>query len=343
MKKKILVTGGLGFIGSHTTVELIAAGYDVVIVDDLSNAQLFILDNIAAIAGIKPVFYEADVCNKKGLAEIFLKERNIAAVIHFAASKSVGESVQLPLKYYRNNLFSLVNLLECMQVASVKNIVFSSSATVYGQPDVLPARETTPFKPSLSAYGSSKQMGEDILEKTSATGNVRAISLRYFNPVGAHETALLGELPVGIPNNLMPFVTQTAIGQREIITLFGNDYDTPDGTCIRDYIHVVDLAKAHVKSCARLLANSVNENFEVFNIGTGNGISVLEIINAFEKFNDVKLNYVIGRRREGDAESIYADVSKAENILGWQAEKGIEAMVVDAWRWEKKLKSNSDK
>lgn len=342
MKQKILVTGGLGFIGSHTTVALIEAGYDVVIVDDLSNAQLFILDNIATIAGTKPVFYEADVCDKEKLTNIFAKEKDIAAVIHFAASKSVGESVQFPLKYYRNNLFSLVNLLECMQVAGVQNIVFSSSATVYGQPDILPATEATPFKPALSAYGSTKQMGEDILEKTAAGGSIRAISLRYFNPVGAHETALLGELPVGVPNNLIPFVTQTAVGKREKITIFGSDYNTPDGTCIRDYIHVVDLAKAHVKSCDRLIANTAAENCEVFNIGTGNGISVLEIINAFEKYNNIKLNYIIGSRREGDAESVYADVTKAVNVLGWKTEKELEDMVVDAWRWEQKLNAVID-
>ncbi|MDI9338672.1 MAG: UDP-glucose 4-epimerase GalE [Alphaproteobacteria bacterium] len=339
MKKKILVTGGLGFIGSHTTIELIASGYDVVIVDDLSNSELFILDNITKIAGVKPNFYQVDVCDTEKLNNIFLKEKNIAAVIHFAASKSVGESVQYPLKYYRNNLLSLINLLECMQQFQISNIVFSSSCTVYGQPDVLPVTEATPFKPALSAYGSTKQMGEDILEKTTATGHIKAISLRYFNPVGAHESALLGELPVGVPNNIMPFITQTAIGKREKITVFGNDYNTPDGTCIRDYIHVVDLAKAHVISCYRLLQNKSSENCEVFNIGTGNGISVLELINAFEKYNNLKLNYIIGNRRPGDSEKIYANASKSKEILGWQTQKNIDDMVRDAWRWEQKLKT----
>ena len=334
IKGKILVTGGLGFIGSHTVVQLISSGYEVVIVDDLSNAQLFILNNIKKITGIKPAFYLADVGNKKKLSNVLSKERNIDAVIHFAAFKAVEESVKDPLKYFKNNLYCLINLLECINESKIKNVIFSSSATVYGDPDELSVTEATPFKKSLSAYGSSKQMGEEILEKLAAAQKCNVISLRYFNPVGAHHTALLGELPLGVPNNLMPFVTQTAAGLREELIIFGSDYDTPDGTCVRDYIHVVDLAMAHVKSCERLLHHHQKNNYEVFNIGTGNGISVLEVIHAFEKYNDVKLNYSIGTKREGDAASIYANVSLAEKELGWNAKYDLEEMVVTAWRWQ---------
>lgn len=336
-KKKILVTGGLGFIGSHTTVELIKAGFDVVIIDDLSNSQLFILDNIEKISGVRPPFYKIDMKDNEKLSGFFNTEKNIDAVIHFAASKAVGESMYKPLKYFRNNIFSLVNLLDAMEIHGIRNIVFSSSATVYGDPEILPATESTPFQPALSAYGSTKQMGEDILQKVAATKKIDAISLRYFNPVGADKSALLGELPIGTPNNLMPFVTQVAAGIHEKLTVYGNDYDTPDGTCVRDYIHVTDLAVAHVKSCDRLLNNAVENNFEVFNIGTGNGISVLEIIQAFEKYNNIKLNYIIGERRPGDAPSIYADASLADRILGWKAELGIKEMVTSAWEWQKKI------
>jgi UDP-glucose 4-epimerase len=337
MKHKILVTGGLGFIGSHTVVELIIAGYEVVIVDDLSNSQLFILENIEKIAGIKPKFYPVNMLEKETLSKVIAAEKNIAAVIHFAAYKAVGESVVKPLKYFKNNLCSLINLLECMETFGVRNIVFSSSATVYGQPDELPLTEKTIFKPSLSAYGSTKQMGEDILEKVAATGSIHAVSLRYFNPVGAHRTALLGELPIGVPNNLMPFVAQTAAGVRKELVVFGNDYPTTDGTCIRDYVHVVDLAKAHVKSCNRLLSDDEKKNYEVYNIGTGNGISVLQIINAFEKYNNVKLNYSIGKKREGDAPAMYADVSLAKEALNWEAKLGLKEMVTDAWKWQQQL------
>ncbi len=336
-KKKILVTGGLGFIGSHTTVELIKAGFEVVIIDDLSNSQLLILDNIEKISGVKPAFYKIDMKDNEKLLDFFNSEKNIDAVIHFAASKAVGESMDKPLKYFRNNIFSLVNLLDAMEIHEIRNIVFSSSATVYGDPETLPATENTPFQPALSAYGSTKQMGEDILQKVAATKKIDAISLRYFNPVGADSSALLGELPIGTPNNLMPFVTQVAAGIREKLTVFGNDYDTPDGTCVRDYIHVTDLAAAHVKSCDRLLNNAVKNNFEVFNIGTGNGISVLEIIQAFETYKTIKLNYTIGERRPGDAPSIYADASLADKILGWKAKLGIKEMVTSAWEWQKKI------
>ena len=339
-KKKILVTGGLGFIGSHTAVELIKAGYDVVIIDDLSNSQLFILDHIEKITGIKPGLYEIDITEEEKLLDFFKVEKNIHAVIHFAASKAIGESMVKPLKYFRNNLFSLINLLYVMKMHGIKNIVFSSSATVYGDPDELPVTENTVFKPALSAYGSTKQMGEDILQKVAATGAIYCISLRYFNPVGADSSAMLGELPIGPPNNLMPFVTQTAAGIREQLVVFGNDYDTPDGTCIRDYIHVTDLAKAHVKSCERLLNYALKDNYEVFNIGTGNGISVLEIIKAFEKYNNIKLNYTIGKRRPGDAPAIYADVSLANKVLGWKAALGLKEMVTGAWKWQKKIIDN---
>ena len=336
-KKKILVTGGLGFIGSHTTVELIKAGFEVVIIDDLSNSQLFILDNIEKISGVKPAFYKIDMKDNEKLSDFFNTEKNIDAVIHFAASKAVGESMSKPLKYFRNNIFSLVNLLDAMEMHEIRNIVLSSSATVYGDPEMLPATENTPFQPALSAYGSTKQMGEDILQKVAATGKIDVIALRYFNPVGADSSALLGELPIGTPNNLMPFVTQVAAGIREKLIVFGNDYDTPDGTCIRDYIHVTDLAIAHIKSCERLLNNAVENNFEVFNIGTGNGISVLEIIQAFEKYNNIKLNYTIGERRPGDAPSIYADVSLASRVLGWKSALGLKEMVTSAWEWQKKI------
>ena len=338
MKHKILVTGGLGFIGSHTIVELISAGYEVVIVDDLSNSQLFILDNIEKITGTRPKFYEINMLEKEKLIRVLAAEKNIAAVIHFAASKAVAESVIKPLKYFKNNLFSLITLLECMETFGVRNIVFSSSATVYGEADELPITESTAFKNSLSAYGSTKQMGEDILEKVAITGKIHCIALRYFNPVGAHTSGLLGELPIGTPNNLMPFVTQTAAGLREELVVFGNDYDTSDGTCIRDYVHVVDLAKAHVKSCNRLLDDSKRKNYEVYNIGTGNGISVLQIIEAFEKNNEVKINYSFGKRREGDAPAMYADVSLANRVLDWQAESGLKEMVTDAWKWQQVLK-----
>jgi UDP-glucose 4-epimerase len=337
MKAKILVTGGLGFIGSHTVVELIQAGYEVVIIDDLSNSQLFILDNIKALAGVKPVFHQVNMQQEEALEQVFASEKNIDCVIHFAASKAVAESVVLPLKYYRNNLVSMIHLLECMKQYNVKPIVFSSSATVYGDPDVLPVTEQTLFKPSLSSYGSTKQMGEDILQKLAATNSIHAVSLRYFNPVGAHPSALLGELPLGKPNNLMPYITQVAAGKLEQLTVYGNDYPTPDGTCIRDYIHVVDLAKAHLKSCDRLLEGKFKNNYEAFNIGTGNGISVLQILNAFEEQNHLKVNYVIGPRRSGDAAAIYADASLAAKELQWKAQLGLKEMVTDAWRWQQQL------
>ncbi|SMO62304.1 UDP-glucose 4-epimerase GalE [Solitalea koreensis] len=337
-KVKILVTGGTGYIGSHTVVELINAGFETVIIDDLSNSEQFILDRIEQITGVCPTFYNIDLCDKDAVEDVFSKEKNIVSVIHFAAYKAVGESISEPLKYYNNNLLSLINLLEVMKGKNVNNVVFSSSATVYGEPDILPITESAAIKKSLSAYGSTKQMGEDILEKLSAVSKINSIALRYFNPVGAHETALIGELPVGIPNNLMPFVTQTAIGKREVLTVFGDDYATPDGTCIRDYIHVVDLAKAHVKACERLIEGKNTSKYEVFNLGTGKGSSVLEIIETFKRVTGVNLNYKIGPRREGDAEQVYADTSLANNKLEWKAKLGLDEMINSAWKWEEQLK-----
>ncbi len=337
MKHKILVTGGLGYIGSHTVVKLIEAGYNPVIIDNLSNSEMFILERIAAITGHKPPFYQLDLCDYKAVAHFFDVEKNIQAVIHFAAFKSVSESVSDPLKYYNNNLLSLTNVLQCMEYSGVGNMVFSSSATVYGQPDKLPITENTPFKKALSAYGDTKQMGEAILEKVSAAKEMNVIALRYFNPVGAHPTSLIGEMPRGIPGNLMPFVTQTGIGKRERLTVFGNDYNTVDGTCVRDYIHVMDLAAAHVTACERLLSGLNAERLEVFNLGTGKGSSVMEIVTMFEKVSGIKLSIQIGGRRPGDAESVYADVTAANNILKWKAALNLEEMIASSWEWEKQL------
>lgn len=333
MSPSILVTGGLGYIGSHTVVELIKEGYQVIILDNLSNSEKFILDRIEKIVSVKPVFYEADLCDAMAVKEIF-NFHSIDVVIHFAAFKSVSESVTAPLKYFQNNLASLINILQTMQDKNVSRLIFSSSATVYGLPETLPATEQTPFQKALSAYGSTKQMGEEILEKCCNSGLLKAISLRYFNPVGAHASALIGELPKGTPNNLFPFVMQTASGQLEVLTVFGNDYDTPDGTCLRDYIHVVDLAKAHVAASQRLLKQSHTENYEIFNIGTGKATSVLEIINRFELNTGVKLRYKTGSRRVGDAAAVYADTTKANRILGWKAELDLDDMINSAWKWE---------
>lgn len=337
MKQKIAVTGGLGFIGSSTTVALIEAGYEVVIIDDLRNSMPFILDRIEQITGTKPRFYQLDMNDQEKLTRFFTWESNLEAVIHFAASKAVGESMQVPLKYFRNNLCPLINLLDNMQAFGIPNLIFSSSATVYGEPDRLPVTETSPIKPALSAYGSTKQMGEDMLQKVASAGQLNAISLRYFNPVGAHASGLLGELPLGKPNNLMPVVTQTAAGKIDCLQIYGDDYDTPDGTCIRDYIHVTDLAEAHVKSCERLLHKRQRSSYEVFNIGTGQGISVMELIAAFERYNAVKVNYRVSARRGGDAQRIFADASLANQELQWKAKRGLEEMVTTAWNWQKQL------
>jgi len=336
---KILVTGGTGYIGSHTAVELINKGYEVVIVDNLSNSKLDSLDGIEKITGVRPAFEKIDLRSKSKTGLLFKKYPDIEAIIHFAAYKAVGESVSRPLKYYRNNLVSLLNLLELMQQYSVPAMVFSSSCTVYGQPEKLPVTEDAPVQPATSPYGNTKQICEEILRDTiAASGKIKCIALRYFNPIGAHLSALIGELPVGIPNNLVPFITQTAIGIREQLSVFGDDYNTPDGSCIRDYIHVVDLAKAHVTAVRRLLENRNKANFEMFNLGTGQGVSVLELVNAFEQVSGVKLNYQIVDRRAGDIEQVWADTSYANNELGWKAQSTLEETLKSAWDWEQSLK-----
>lgn len=338
MNKKVLVTGGMGYIGSHTVVELVRAGYEVIIADNLSNSKDFILERIELIAGKRPQFYKTDLTDKDSLQQIFETAGSFGIVIHFAALKAVGESMQQPLRYYNNNIVGMLNLLQCMHDYEIKNLVFSSSATVYGYPAELPLKETSSCGKSLSPYGSTKQMGEEILDKSAGAGLIKSISLRYFNPVGAHVSGLLGELPLGKPNNLMPFITQAAIGKQRELLVYGNDYDTPDGTCIRDYIHVVDLAIAHVAACKRLLENKSELPHEIFNIGTGLGYSVMDLIKTFEEVNEIKVPYRFGPRRPGDAPILYADVTKATSVLEWKAQKSLADMVKDAWRWELSLK-----
>ncbi len=337
--KQILVTGGTGYIGSHTVVELQNSGYEVIVVDDLSNSSIEVLDNIEKITGRKPKFEQFNLADNARTDEFFARHQQIAAIIHFAASKAVGESVQKPLHYYRNNLDSLMNILDAQLKYNIPNIVFSSSCTVYGQPDVLPVTEKTPRKDAESPYGNTKRVNEDILSDTiRAYPQLKGIALRYFNPVGAHPSALIGELPLGVPQNLVPFITQTAAGLRSELKVFGNDYDTPDGSAIRDYINVVDLAKAHVIAIERLLQNKNKSGYEVFNLGTGNGYSVLEIVYGFEKATGVKLNYQIVARRAGDIEKIWADTTYANEELGWKAEKGLEETLRSAWLWEKRVR-----
>jgi len=339
MKHTILVTGGTGFIGSHTTVELQEAGYDVVIVDNLSNSRADVVDGIEKITGKRPEFIEADCCDKDAMEAIFKKYPAIDGIIHFAASKAVGESVEKPLMYYRNNIVSLINLLELMPQYNVKGIIFSSSCTVYGQPDPenLPVTEDAPIKKAMSPYGNTKQINEEIITDYIHSGaDIKAILLRYFNPIGAHPTALIGELPNGVPMNLIPFVTQTAIGKRKQLKIFGNDYNTPDHTCIRDYIYVVDLAKAHVKAMERVL-DTDSDKLEVFNVGTGKGLSTLEVVQDFEKATGVKVNWEYAPRREGDIEQVWADPKKANEVLGWHAETPIEDVLRSAWKWQEKL------
>ncbi|MCQ2336656.1 MAG: UDP-glucose 4-epimerase GalE [Paludibacteraceae bacterium] len=336
---KILVTGGTGYIGSHTVVELIEAGNEPIIVDNLSNSNINVLDGIKGITGKAVPFYQVDVTDLDALRKVFCENNGINGIIHFAASKAVGESVKEPLKYYGNNLVGLMNILKCMKEFSVGSLVFSSSCTVYGQPDVLPVTENAPIKPALSPYGNTKQICEEIIRDTATSdNNIHAILLRYFNPIGAHPTALIGELPLGVPQNLIPYVTQTAAGIRECLTVFGDDYDTPDGSCIRDYINVTDLAKAHVVAVSRMENGKQKQNVEVFNIGTGKGTSVFEIVNSFEKVTGVKLNYKVGARREGDIEKVWADASFANNELGWKAEKSLDETIASAWNWQKSLK-----
>ena len=339
---KILVTGGTGYIGSHTAVELQQAGFEVVIVDNLSNSSISVLDGIARITGIRPHFAQVDCLDFDALHRVFKEHAEIKAVIHFAASKAVSESVQQPLLYYRNNLQSLLNLLDIMIAQQVPNLVFSSSCTVYGQPDVLPVTENAPTQPATSPYGNTKQISEEIIRDTAYSGApVKSILLRYFNPIGAHHSAEIGELPLGIPQNLVPFITQTAIGLRDKLRVFGNDYNTPDGSCIRDYISVVDLAKAHVTACRRLLNNLSSDKVEVFNIGTGKGLSVLELIRIFQKVSNVALPYEIVGRREGDIEQIWAEPHKANTVLGWTAKETIDDTLLSAWKWEQRIRQGN--
>lgn len=338
MKQKILVTGGTGYIGSHTTVELINAGYDVVIIDNLSNSNRNVIDGIESITGVRPDFIEGDCTDIKTLKELFAGHPDIAGIINFAASKAVGESVENPLLYYRNNLVTLINLLELMPEYGVKGIVFSSSCTVYGEPDKNPIDETAPIKPATSPYGNTKQISEEIICDFIRSGApIKSIILRYFNPIGAHPSAKIGELPVGVPQNLVPYLTQTAAGIRKELTVFGDDYNTPDGSCIRDYIDVVDLAKAHVIAMRRMLEKSDTDKVEIFNLGTGRGLSVLELIASFERATGVKVPHRIGARREGDIEKIWAEPTKANTVLGWKAEADIDDTMRNAWRWQQRL------
>jgi UDP-glucose 4-epimerase len=337
--KQILVTGGTGYIGSHTAVELQNAGYEVIIVDNFSNSGIEVLNGIKKITGIKPAFEEFDLIEKEKVSTFFGKYPNIEAIIHFAAFKAVGESVANPIKYYRNNLDSLVNILEAMEQFDVPSIVFSSSCTVYGQPDSLPVNENAPILKANSPYGNTKQISEEIIQDMLvARPKLKAIALRYFNPVGAHPTAFIGELPLGIPQNLVPFITQTAAGLRNQLSIFGSDYNTSDGTAIRDYIHVVDLAKAHVVAVKRLVESKNKKPFEVFNLGTGKGLSVLEIVKSFEKVTGQKINYTIVDRRPGDVEKVYADTTFANKELGWKAESTLEDILASAWKWEKRIR-----
>lgn len=337
---KILVTGGMGFIGSHTVVELFNAGYEPVIVDNLSNSDPKILDQLEKIIGQKPTFHKLDLRVADDIAALVKAEPELSGIIHFAASKAVGESVEKPLLYYQNNFFSLINVLDAYKGKKI-NFVFSSSCTVYGQPDELPVTEKAPIKKAQSPYGNTKQVSEEILQDVIASkSNYKIVSLRYFNPVGAHPSALIGELPIGVPQNLVPFITQTAIGKRKKLTVYGDDYHTPDGTNIRDYIHVVDLAKAHVAALKYMENNDDFGGYDVFNIGTGKGTSVLEVIHAFEKTTGEKLNYDIGKRRRGDVEKVWGDVSKASEKLHWQTELDVDQMMLTAWNWEKYLNEN---
>ena len=343
MAASILVTGGTGYIGSHTVVELQQSGHRVIIVDNLSNSNKSVLGGIAKITGIRPDFEQADCTDFKAMDVLFAKYGDIKAVIHFAASKAVGESVEKPLLYYRNNLTSLINLLELMSKYGTEALVFSSSCTVYGQPDVLPVNEDAPIKPALSPYGNTKQISEEIItDSIKAGARYKASILRYFNPIGAHPSAEIGELPLGVPQNLIPYVTQTAAGLREMLSVFGNDYNTPDGSCIRDYIHVVDLARAHVVALDRMLDGKAADKLEIFNLGTGKGLSVLEIVETFQRVTGVKLNYRIVGRRPGDIEQVWADPEKANKVLGWTALETVEETLLSAWRWQQKISSQPE-
>ncbi|WP_321310281.1 UDP-glucose 4-epimerase GalE [Marinifilum fragile] len=344
MQKQILVTGGTGYIGSHTVVELQNSGFEVVIADNLSNSKIEVLDGIEAITGIRPIFEKTDLSKEEETAEFFKKYPNLSAIIHFAASKAVGESVEKPLMYYRNNLNSLMNILEAMKEHNIPNLVFSSSCTVYGQPDKLPVTESTPRKEAESPYGNTKSICEDIIrDTTKAHSKLKGIALRYFNPIGAHPSAKIGELPLGVPNNLIPFLTQTVAGIRPELSVFGNDYNTPDGSCIRDYINVVDLAKAHVVAIERLLQNKNTSNYEYFNVGTGSGVSVLKIIESFERSTGEKVPHKIIGRRAGDIEQIYADTSYSNRELGWKSEKSLDETLLSAWNWQVSIMTQEEK
>ncbi len=341
MKNKILVTGGTGYIGSHTTVELIGEGFEVAIIDNLYNSEAAVVDRIESIADVRPSLAVFDLTDREKLDDYFADHNDISGIIHFAAYKAVGESVHKPLEYYRNNLVSLMNLLDVMKTRGIPNFVFSSSCTVYGQPEKLPVAEDAAVKPATSPYGNTKQIGEEIIRDTiGASENLNAISLRYFNPIGAHPSALIGELPRGVPENLVPFITQTAYGLRKELKVFGNDYDTPDGSCVRDYLHVVDLAKAHVTAVKRLLEKKNKSAYEVFNLGTGKGVSVLEAIESFERVSGISLNYKITGRREGDIEKIWADPSLANRELGWKTLSSLDEAMRTAWEWEKAIRKN---
>ncbi len=335
---KILVTGGIGYIGSHTVVEMQNKGFEVIIIGNLSNSKIEILDSIEKITKIKPAFEKLDLCDKKNLDKFFKKHKNIDGIIHFAAYKAVGESVEKPLKYYQNNLVSLMNILENMKKYKIKNFVFSSSCTVYGQPEKLPVTEKSEIQKANSPYGNTKQISEEIISDfVHSNEELKSIALRYFNPIGAHKSALIGELPIGVPNNLIPFLTQTAIGIRKELKVFGNDYNTTDGSAIRDYIHVVDLAKAHIVALKRMFENKNEKNFEYFNIGTGKGNSVLEVLKTFEEVTKVKVNYKIVERREGDIEKIFADTSFANKVLKWKTKLSLKNALLHSWNWEKNI------
>ena len=336
---KILVTGGLGFIGSHTVVELQNQGFEVVIIDNLSNTSLNVLDGIANITGINTAFENLDLRDKEKVQDFFKRHRDIAGVIHFAASKAVGESVGNPLLYYENNLNTLIYLLQELQQQPEANFIFSSSCTVYGQAEKMPITEDASIQTAMSPYGNTKQIGEEIITDTAKVTNINAILLRYFNPIGAHPSAEIGELPIGVPQNLVPFITQTGFGLRQELSVYGDDYPTSDGTCVRDYIHVVDLAKAHVIAMKRLLDKKNLDKVEIFNLGTGTGSSVLEVIHSFEKVSGKKLHYKIVDRREGDITSAYANTDKANNILGWKAQSTLDEAMESAWKWEQKVRS----
>lgn len=334
---KILVTGGSGYIGSHTVVELQQQGHEVIIIDNLSNSHAGVVDRITEITGVRPEFHVFDLIDRDKTTDFFSRHKNLDGIIHFAAFKAVGESMADPLMYYRNNLESLINILQGMKDNGIRNLVFSSSCTVYGQPDELPVKETSEVKEAWSPYGNTKQMSEQMIRFAVDAYGLKTIALRYFNPIGAHESALIGELPLGVPNNLVPFITQTAIGLRQSLNVFGSDYNTPDGTAVRDYIHVVDLAKAHVVAVNRMISGMGKSAFEIFNLGTGNGFSVLEVIKSFEKVSGVALRYSITGRRPGDVEKVWADTAYANDELGWKAEKSLDEMMSSAWRWEQAL------